>query len=87
MNFRHVVSVRQHGVGSKSGKAYDFTIAQGVIETAKGPQMCEVMLEKEHPPLKSGGLYRIDVELYPDREKRLTMRVVGLVSVQESKAA
>ena len=87
MNFRFMFENRQQGVGSKSGKAYDFRIASGIIETARGPSMCEVMLEKDHPPLEPGKVYRIDVEFYADREKRLSMRVVGLVPAPVQKAA
>jgi hypothetical protein len=78
MDFFLVNLVRQNGVGSKSGKAYDFTIAEGLIETPKGRQMCKLMLDKDHPALQVNTKYRIEIELYPDREARLAMRVAGL---------
>ncbi len=78
MKFQVVTVTRQQGVGKASGKAYDFQNIGGLIQTGRGPQYVELMLEKDHPAVEIGKSYDIEMEFYPDREKKLAHRVAGL---------
>lgn len=78
MRFIPMTEVRQQGVGAKSGRAYDFRIVQGLVETKRGREMAEVMLDKDHPTLDFGQVHELEIEFYPDREKRLAMKVIGM---------
>ncbi len=83
--FRLFNVVEQRGVGATSKKAYHFLQAQGVINTERGPQMVELMLDANHPKLEMGAMYVVEVDLYQDREKRLSVRVKGLTPVDQGK--
>lgn len=80
--FRLFNVVEQKGIGKASNKPFHFLMAQGVIETDKGPQMVELMLDKEHPKLDTGEMYEVKMDFYPDREKKLVVRVTGLVPLK-----
>jgi hypothetical protein len=83
-----VVSVRrQQGVGKKSGRQYDFQTVGGLIDTVQGKEYAEVMIDGEAPVPLLGKSYDLEIAFYPDREKRLTMRVEGLRELAPAKAA
>jgi len=78
---------RQRGIGKKSGNAYDFQTIGALISTAKGNEYCEFMLDADSPTPEVGKRYELEVQPYPDREKRLSFRVVALRGVATAKAA
>jgi hypothetical protein len=59
-------------------KPYHFIVVNGIVTTARGSEVAEVLLDKEHPMPERGKTYRMEVQAYPDQRKRLTFRVVAL---------
>lgn len=78
LRMRVVTVKRQKGVGAKSGRPYDFQTVGGLVETAQGSEYAEIMLDGDAPTPESGKLYELELSFFPDREKRLSMRVEGL---------
>jgi len=81
MKMEVVTFRRQTGIGKESKKPYDFWIVGGVVKTKQGEEMAEVVIPGEHAQPERGKVYELEVEVYPDREKRLSFRVVGLRAI------
>jgi hypothetical protein len=78
MQLRVVVVNRQVGIGKVSGKPFDFNTVGGIMPTKHGESYVEVIVDKDHPAVEIGATYTLEFECYPDREKKLQVRVVAL---------
>jgi hypothetical protein len=60
-------------------KPYNFIAVNAVIETIRGSEVAEFLLDKDQPMPERGHVYDMEVQAYPDsKTKRLTFRVHGL---------
>jgi len=87
MQIKVVTCVRNTGVGRATGRKFDFLVVGGVMQTARGHELVEFMLDGADTPPEPGKLYEVEVSFYPNREKKLAFRVEGLRLVAGAAAA
>ena len=87
MRVQVITTVHQTGIGKASKRPYDFHSVGALLTTPKGTQYAEFMLDGEHAAPVPGKTYDVQVEAYPDREKRLVIRVAQLREVAGNSAA
>ena len=86
MRIKVITAYRNQGTGRTSGKAFDILVVGGTMETARGHEMVELMLDGEVPMPELGQVYEVEISFYPNREKKLAFRVEGLRKVPPSVA-
>lgn len=87
MRVQVITCVHQTGVGKASKRAYDFYSVGALVQTGRGTQYAEFMLDGEQPAPVAGKSYDVSVEAYPDREKKLVIRIASLREAEAPKLA
>jgi hypothetical protein len=78
MKIKVLTCIRNRGTSKANGAPYDFLVVGGLIQTERGSEMAELMLDGTAPPPQVEQVYNVEVQPYADREKKLKFRVAGL---------
>jgi len=81
MQFEVWSSKHIHGQSTKNDKPYSFIVVAGTYTNMNGKQMAEFIAPREHQEIVTPGMYELEYDIEPNKDRRLSLVISGIVPV------